>query len=449
MKKKGILFILLFILTMFVFIGCNNSILFNNKVVDEMIEHNNYQIQNTQEKQEEPTYALTFTALSDMHLKSYDTIERTRFAAALQFSYTSTNDMLDAIVLNGDYTDGGHDPQYAALMSIFDEYSDPLTPRIVNHGNHENGRNESNSHEFFRTSFGYSIDHVFEVNGYFFITLGVHFGDKYIENQAKWLEQQLESAVSLDPEKPVFVLTHYPASGTVFNSKKGGNGRDTFKAVLEKYPQVINISGHSHPALNDPRVIHQEKFTSFNNSSFYYLYMEHVDFFGNQDLASAGHFSMIKVTTDNVVHIERYVLDDENFGVARKIGDDFVIDVKKGVSEFLYTQKWYDDGSVPVFEEDAFITATRDGTSLNISFDQAFDHNFVYYYLINIIDAQTDVVVHVMKIKSFFYLYNVPNRIEHILTDFPLSIGKEYKLQIYAFNPANRFSLPLEHNFIF
>lgn len=393
-------------------------------------------------------YALSFVALSDIHLKNYASIEEARFASALRFAYQSTNQKLDAIVLNGDYTDGGHDPQYQRLVNIRRDYSKPETPWIVNHGNHENGRNESDSHEFFRTMFGYSIDHVFEVNGYYFITLGVHSGDRYTVNQAKWLDQQIQHAIAIDPDRPVFVLIHYPATETVINSARGRNGRDTFKYVLEKYPQVIHISGHSHPALNDPRVIHQDTFTSFNNSSFYYLYLEHVDFRGNQDLASAGHFAMIHVTKDHVVHIKRYVLNDDQFGEARQIDEDFIIDVKQGVSGFRYTQQWYDDGSKPYFETDAFVSVERVGANVALRFDQAKDQRLVYYYTVNVIDQSSSRIVHVMKIRSEFYRFSVPTQIDYLWSNHTLQIGVAYRIQIYAHNPANRYSSPLEFDFV-
>lgn len=440
MKHSIVLsFLVLFTLSMGSILGMNQL----PKGDDSVFEATQYTSQNT-----EDDYALSFVALSDIHLKSYDSIEQIRFASALRFAYNTTNQALDAIVLNGDYTDGGHDPQYQRLVNIRRDYSNSETPWIVNHGNHENGRNESDSHEFFRTLFGYSVDHVFEVNGYYFITLGVHAGDRYTINQAKWLDQQIQHAVSIDPDRPVFVLIHYPATETVINSARGKNGRDTFKYVLEKYPQVIHISGHSHPALNDPRVIHQETFTSFNNSSFYYLYLEHVDFRGNQDLVSAGHFAMIHVTQDHVVHIKRYVLNDDQFGEARQIDEDFVIDVKQGVSGFRYTQGWYDDGSKPYFEEDAFVGVERVGANIVIQFDQAIDQRLVYYYTVNIIDQTSNQIVHVMKIKSEFYRFTVPPQIEYLWSNHTLQIGQAYRIQIYAHNPANRYSIPLEFDFV-
>ena len=396
---------------------------------------------------ENPTYALSFLAMSDIHLKSYASIEETRMAAAITFAYEQTNQKLDAIIINGDYTDGGHDPQYQRFTQVRNQYSRSETPWIVNHGNHENGRNESDSHEFFRTFFGYSIDAVHEVNGYYFITLGVYPGDRYTENQAKWLDQQIATAVSIDPDKPVFVLIHYPATDTVINSVAGKNGRDVFKKVLEQYPQVIHISGHSHPALNDPRVLHQEYFTSFNNSSFYYLYMEHVDFRGNQDLASAGQFAMIHVTTDNQVIIERYVLNDNDFGKARQIGEPWVIEPKKGVEGFRYTQGYYDDGTAPHFPANAAASVTRSGINLNITFDQAIDSNFVYYYTVYLMDPVSERILQVYKIKSGFHQFEVPSQVQYQVANHPLEIGVTYRLQIVAHNPANRYSIPLVLDF--
>ena len=44
--------------------------------------------------------------------------------------------------------------------------------------------------------------------------------------------------------------------------------------TLKPYPQVISFSGHTHYPLDDPRIIHQEDFTSIGTSTGAYLWMD-------------------------------------------------------------------------------------------------------------------------------------------------------------------------------
>ena len=382
---------------------------------------------------------LEFAAISDVHIKSYPSIERDRFEDAIKLSYQNTNN-LDAVVINGDFTDGGHDPQYASFMNILDAQVSGNTEVIVNLGNHENGRNESDSHEYFRETMGYGIDAVFNIKGYYFITLGVHYGDKFLDSQALWLQSKLEIITKENPDQPVFVLIHYPAFQTTANST--GNGRLTYKYVLEQFPQVIHISGHSHPALQDPRTMHQEKFTSFTNSSLSYLFYEKADFAGPSDRASIGQFAIVKVTDKNKVIIERHVIDDENIQNSIKLEGDYVIDIPKGIDGFKYTQGWYDDGASPYFKDNASITLSKQQDNWQVSFDQAADQRLVYYYHIYIKDVLTDKIVKILKPNSKFYMINPPEVLTRAFSA-NMSQGMSYEVTIVAISVTNRTSEPL------
>lgn len=397
------------------------------------------QVQHISASTEEEAYVLEFASISDIHIKNTPSIESQRFAAAIQLSYQNTEN-LDAIVINGDFTDGGHDPQYNIFMNTIDQNVTGDTEMIVNLGNHENGRNESDSHEYFREMMGYGIDSVFEVNGYYFITLGVHYGDRYLDSQAQWLQSKLEIITEENPDQPVFVLIHYPAYQTTANSSR--NGRLTYKGVLENFPQAIHISGHSHSPLQDPRMIYQDKFTSFNNASLSYLFYDKADFDGPQDSASVGQFAIFKVTESNKVIIEKYVIDDTNTANSIKLDNDYVIDIPLGIEGFTYTTGWYDDGTDPYFNGDASISLTKDQNSWNITFDQANDQQFVYYYVISIKDVLTGNVVKVLKPNSLFYRISPPEELTRSFTG-NLSLGNEYEITIVAISVTNRSSEPL------
>ena len=73
-------------------------------------------------------------------------------------------------------------------------------------------------------------------------------------------EKMIADACAANPGKPVFVFSHIPPAKTTGS----GRGCPNKMAMFSKYPQVVNISGHTHGSLADERLIWQGAFTSVN-----------------------------------------------------------------------------------------------------------------------------------------------------------------------------------------
>ena len=73
-------------------------------------------------------------------------------------------------------------------------------------------------------------------------------------------EKMIADACAANPGKPVFVFAHIPPA----NTTRSGRGCPDKAAMFSKYPQVVNISGHTHGSLADERAIWQGAFTSVN-----------------------------------------------------------------------------------------------------------------------------------------------------------------------------------------
>ena len=76
----------------------------------------------------------------------------------------------------------------------------------------------------------------------------------------KRCEKMIADAVAANPGKPVFVFAHIPPHGTTRN----GGGSKAKREMFAKYPQIVNLSGHTHGSLVDERAIWQGEFTSVN-----------------------------------------------------------------------------------------------------------------------------------------------------------------------------------------
>lgn len=72
----------------------------------------------------------------------------------------------------------------------------------------------------------------------------------------------VDNASRANPGKPLFVFSHEPPAGTVYNSWKWGNGYQA--KILERYPMAVVFSGHVHNSLRNDLNIWQDKFTVLN-----------------------------------------------------------------------------------------------------------------------------------------------------------------------------------------
>ena len=97
-----------------------------------------------------------------------------------------------------------------------------------------------------------------EVKGYPYVVIPQLYGVQGVDWRR--FDKMLADAVASHPGKPVFVFAHQPPTGTT----RSGRGITKKREVLNKYPQAINISGHTHGSLRDERAIWQGEFTSVN-----------------------------------------------------------------------------------------------------------------------------------------------------------------------------------------
>ena len=91
-------------------------------------------------------------------------------------------------------------------------------------------------------------------NGYIFVVYPqYHEPQKY--------KELLDKAEKARGNKPFFIVDHVPLHGTVINSL---NGNKAARALVDKHPDAIHISGHIHSLLTNDLNIHQDTFTAIN-----------------------------------------------------------------------------------------------------------------------------------------------------------------------------------------
>ena len=119
-------------------------------------------------------------------------------------------------------------------------------------------------------------------------------------DRAKYIAM-LDKAVKENPGKPIFVLDHVPAFDTVFNSQTWGDTRR--RPILNKYPQVVQLSGHVHGTLTNELNIWQGEFTAVNAGS---LAPWGGEFVGNEPVGMKSDMVLILEIYPDQLHFRRF-----------------------------------------------------------------------------------------------------------------------------------------------
>lgn len=105
-----------------------------------------------------------------------------------------------------------------------------------------------------------------EFKGYPFVIMPQHVGFPGFIGYKEY-EERVAAACKAYPGKPVFVVDHAPARGTTYNSNNWGD--ISRRRILDKYPQVIALNGHTHGSLRMHHQIWQGNFTAVNAACLY------------------------------------------------------------------------------------------------------------------------------------------------------------------------------------
>ncbi len=283
------------------------------------------------------------------------------------------------------------------------------------------------------------------INGYHFINWG--HGDYSMETcnlNYFWFEKEIEKVNKENKlKKPIFVITHVNAKKTVYGSEEWGNF--FIKDALNKYEQVVHISGHSHFSLIDERSIWQGNFTSIQTQSTSYIELETgkengpipLNEFNHNEIATLNYMGLIININDQQMEILRISLPKNQFYHKK-----WIIQFPIIKNNFMYVDR--EKNSLEPFFEEKNIQVYQvefQGKKYNhIKFLQAKHENFVHSYRI--------VFSRFKFKKEFLYFsdfYLMPeDRKEFIVFKLNDELFGEYDIQIYAIESFGKESLPLE-----
>lgn len=216
---------------------------------------------------------------------------------------------VDMIANVGDIADHFYPEAYRQYRAIRDAvYSDKsAAPKEIycwdNHDWYEYPNPDDSQHKrcFAEVSEYLGITHEpyarMQFAGYIFLIFPLIHDERY--------ERMLDEACAESPDRPVIVFDHVPPAGTVCGTVNGGS--EVTRKILDRHPNVIHISGHTHGSERNEMQIWQGGFTSVNAGSFTNFGDEYA---GNLEEWGQNHSAVIMELFEKHVDFHRYSLVD-------------------------------------------------------------------------------------------------------------------------------------------
>ena len=214
------------------------------------------------------------------------------------------------------------------------------------------------------------------VNGFYFV--GVFQCGDYQE-----FERKLQMAVNASGCRPVFAVTHEPAADTVLHSDY--NGDRELLQIFERYPQVIQISGHTHDPISHDRSIWQGKFTAFNAGSL--TYWKDLTF-GRE---SRRHQSCDVLFCE--LYSDRLIVQRLNAMTGEKQAPDWIIPLPFDPQTAPYRpERRKKELTVPMFQHKASLHFSGEGFG-KLTVRHAVPHSSVLRYRVTLFEGEKELSV--------------------------------------------------------
>lgn len=365
----------------------------------------------------------------------------------------------DALVMAGDLTDRGYDWEYHKFVSVLWSHVDSDTAICSVMGNHEYFRDGvvrfggetpafvTQCQQAYCGVMG-DLDTDTVVNGIHIIGISARSSAAEYKGCEDFLKTHITAAAEEDPTMPIIVFSH-EGLGTLYGTGSGSFDA-TVQRMLSKYPQIIWLSGHTHFASNDPRMIQQKQYTNIQVGTVGADYWSYPNITPSQppEAATASQGLLITVDENKIVTVVRY-----DFTADTVIGQPWVIDVPaacKSVKSFTYTdgrsaeaEKPVIDGTVtPVDVKKDKVTVSFPAATVN---DTVSD-GVIIFYRVTVTDPATGEKVAGSVINADYYMgVNAVHTVEATLTG--LSAGRTYTVSVTAESAWGKVSDPVSADF--
>jgi len=380
-----------------------------------------------------------FLVTSDTHISAVTDESALRLAQLFKSSYAYAEKQeykdIDAFVAVGDLTNYGYKYEYDAWKQIVNQNIKEGTQLITVMGNHEfygDLNNLDKGEQLYSENMDNELNKHVVIDGYHFIGVST-YGEGDYSADLGWLKENLASAASDDPDKPIITFQHHHIKDTVYVSSEWyAVHTKELDDIYSQYSQILNFSGHSHGPINNPASCYQKDYTLFGTGTLKYFEMTTGMTYGTipPGADNAAQFYIVEVSKDNRVRVMPYNLLIDDFFKTADGSKQLVYEINdlKDKSTWAYTDARAAASEAPAFAENALITiGSVTSFTAQITFPQATDDDCVYSY--NIVCTSADGTKKEYNYFSEYYFEPMPETLTFVLSG--LEEDTEYTVEVY------------------
>lgn len=363
--------------------------------------------------------------ISDTHVK---TTAKSAFLVGEAYKLFRKHNV-DIVINCGDIADHHYPEAYKhyrdAVSAIYGKEKSPI--EFFAYANHDLLRAKGTQDQIFaKVKEGLKIFHEPEsttkINGYNFVTVRQSIGQEQYE-------KRIADAVNDTPDKPVFLIDHIPAGSTVYDSDTWGYAWR--RKILEKYPSVIQFSGHIHGTLANELNIWQGKFTAVNAGGLAYW---HAVLLGNVVATRYSDMALIMEVYKDKLVMRRYFTRSKR---EYQPETPWVVNLPYDPAKAVYTpEKRKADSVAPEFANDAKVSVAMEHDGAVVKFPRANHKDGVFYYILKLFRKDNGKWVRFSRkdVMGDFDLDPRPQVVEAFINNGYFESGKEYKIEVTPYH---------------
>ncbi len=359
-----------------------------------------------------------------------------------------------AVLLVGDLTNYGLQSEYDSLNEVINN-SAMADKTVFSMGNHEfyggtQERFEENLGQpaneiLYYSSTGVSSETMPDDLAATVVVISASDYNGDYTAQYDLLKEALETSNAKNPNAPIIIMGHHGIQDTAYVTNEwygyyGEGSENDMTALMEQYPQVIHISGHSHATSEDARSIWQEKgYTAIQDGTLS-SYFENES--GKINPSSGEYSTYPEDYTIATQGLRLDVLDDGTVKIYRMnfLNDEYMYEDEPWVFNVSSQDKPYtlqartEQSVAPHFSSDAQVTAEASGTSAVVTFPRAEENSnanvdMIHEYKITLTNTQTNEES-VYRIFGDYYLAEKKDNFN--VTIKGLDAETEYSIEVCA-----------------
>ncbi len=406
-----------------------------------------------------------FAVGSDIHIGYGDSVDKLKNAYAAMKRIGG----VDAFIAAGDLTEGGTPEELAAYQSIVAENSEKLTVEVDSFtgkgagagaavgttismlGNHE--CYNPNIENDFREQVGQETEMIYWLGGkvpVIKVSLAVAGSSSDFEPKHDYIVSAVKEVEATGYKGHIFLVSHIGFEDTLFGDyQEGDRYLPETREFLKNYPQLVHISGHSHPDPMNPGVIDQSAgFTSVITGTVGKYYRQ------CEDTLFGSSITVFDVKKDGTTELYRV---DLTTGQLIYGGENWILDSSQKPKDFIYfndpakaanPNAYCLKGSAPIYGEGVTVTVKDRGDfdSIDITFTAnakpASDKNYDYVESYNI--YVTPVNGGETLTMNTYNDPSIPFGTNRTVTIYGLEYDTDYEISVTAEGAFGKKSAPVK-----